>query len=43
MKNDVVQQIPMKSRESLGNSLKTYSNKLENLEETDKFLDTTDL
>jgi hypothetical protein len=32
------QQIPRKSRESLGTILKTYSSKLENLEEMDKFL-----
>jgi hypothetical protein len=33
------QQKPLKSRESLGSILKTYSNKLENLEEIGKFLD----
>jgi hypothetical protein len=32
----------MKFKESLGNTLKTY-NKLENLEEVDKFLDANDL
>jgi hypothetical protein len=32
----------MKFRGSLGNTLKTYSNKLENLEEMDAFLGTHD-
>jgi RNA binding exosome subunit len=31
-------QIAMKSRGSLGNTLETYSSKLENLEEMNKFL-----
>jgi hypothetical protein len=35
--------MPMISRGSLGNTLKTYSNKLENLEEIDKFLDELDI
>jgi hypothetical protein len=34
-----IPQILTKSRESSGNTLKTYSSKLEHLEEKDKFLD----
>jgi hypothetical protein len=38
MKKGMSQQIPMKSRGSLGNTLENlYSNKLHNLEETDTF------
>jgi putative heme degradation protein len=37
------QQIKMKFRGSLGNILKIYSNKLENLEDMDKWLDVYDL
>jgi hypothetical protein len=40
MKKGMSQQIPMKFRASLGNILKIYSNKLENLEEMDIFSDT---
>jgi hypothetical protein len=39
MKKGTYPQILMKSKESLENTLKTYSSELEYLEEIDKFLD----
>jgi hypothetical protein len=43
MRKGISQQRTMKSRKSLVNTSKTYSNELENLEQLDKFLDAYDL
>ena len=40
MKMDSLQQIPQKYKKLSGNTMKNYVNKLDNLEEMDKFLDT---